>query len=372
MLSPRLTLANLPPAVHGAHDYKELTRLGLFPDAVVDFSVNCNPYGPHPTVLQAAQAAISPSVLSRYPDRDCLALRAAIAAVDGIPEEYILPGNGVTELIQLVALAFVTPGSRHLVLAPTFGEYERAIQLMGGHVQSPWGPSPLRTDLRFEAGEVAAAIRRWQPDGVWLCNPNNPTGQQWSAVELAQLRTADPANQALWVVDEAYHHFAIDPVTLKDKLDGPNLIIFRSLTKDMALAGLRLGYALAAPAVIDLLRRAQPSWSVNSLAQIAGVTAMQAEVLAWRQESLSRLHQRAATLWSGLAELGLNVLPTTTTYTLVAVGDAAVFRRRLLAEGLLVRDCTSFGLPRHVRIAARRSAENERLLATLKSGGILE
>jgi len=341
--------------------------LGLHPDAGIDFSANSNPYGPHPTVLQVVQAAVSASTLSRYPDRDCLALRAAISAAEGTPEDCILPGNGAAELIHLVALTFVTPGSRHLVLTPTFGEYERAIQLMGGQVQALWGPSATRAGLRFEANEVAAAIHRCRPDGVWLCHPNNPTGQQWSAAELAQIHAADPSDHTLWVVDESYHYFAANPITLKDELDRQNLIVLRSLTKDMALAGLRLGYALAAPAIIDLLRRVQPSWSVNSLAQIAGAATLKDEVLAWRRESLKQLHQQATLLWTELAEIGLNVLPTATTYTLVAVGDAAVFRRRLLAEGLLVRDCTSFGLPQHVRIAVRRPAENERLITMLKS-----
>ncbi len=366
MLSPRSTLATLPPAIHGARDYGELARLDLHPDSVIDFSANSNPYGPHPAVLQTVLAAVSASTLSHYPDRDCLALRAAIAAADEIAENCILPGNGVTELIQLIALAFVTSGSRHLILAPTFGEYERAIQVMGGQVHQH-RPPPTRTDLRFDAEEVATAIRRWQPHGIWLCNPNNPTGQQWTAAELAHLRAADPARRALWVVDESYLYFAAEPVTLKDELESQNLIVLRSLTKDHALAGLRLGFALAASVVIDLLRRVQPSWSVNSLAQVAGVAAMQTEALIWRRQSLRRLHHHAAELWARLAESDWSVLPTATTYSLVAVGDAAAFRRRLLIEGLLVRDCTSFGLPHHVRIAARRSAENERLIATVKS-----
>jgi histidinol-phosphate aminotransferase len=366
MLLPRSTLATLSLAIHGARDYGELARLGLQPDSIIDFSANSNPYGPHSTVLQAVQAAVSASTLSRYPDRDCLALRVAIGTAEEIPENCILPGNGVAELIQLVALAFVKPGSRHLVLAPTFGEYERAIQLMGGQVHL-YRPSSTWTDLRFDAEEVATTIRHWQPDGIWLCNPNNPTGQQWTAAELAYLRAADSTRRTLWVVDESYLYFAVEPVTLKDELESQNLIVLRSLTKDQALAGLRLGFALTAPAVIDLLRRVQPAWSVNSLAQIAGVAAMQTEALTWRRQSLRRLHHRAAELWAGLAESGWSVLPTATTYTLVVVGDAATFRHRLLIEGLLVRDCTSFGLPHHVRIAARRSAENERLLMTIKS-----
>jgi histidinol-phosphate/aromatic aminotransferase/cobyric acid decarboxylase-like protein len=144
------------------------------------------------------------------------------------------------------------------------------------------------------------------------------------------------------------------------------LIILRSLTKDQALAGLRLGYVLAAPAVIRALRAVQPSWSVNTLAQLAGVAALQAPVLAWRQQTLDSLRQHAAELWTGLAALGYDVLPTATSYALVAVENAAELRQQLLRRGLQMRDCASFGLPHHLRLAARRPEENERLLRAME------
>ena len=365
MPRPPSTLATLPPATHGARDYGELIRLGLNPDKVIDFSANSNPYGPHPAVLEAVAVAVTIDTLARYPDRDCLALRAAIAAAEKVSGEALLPGNGTVELIQLIALAFVRPGSRHLILAPTFGEYAHAIHLLGGQVYE-YRPPAASADLRLDAEGVAAAIRRLQPDSIWLCNPNNPTGQQWTAGELAYLRAADPAHRALWVVDESYRYFTADPIPLASWSEGENVIILRSLTKDQALAGLRLGYAMAAPPLIAVLRAVQPTWSVNSLAQIAGVAALQAPVLAWRQHSLARLRQHAASLWAGLAELDFEVLPTTTSYTLVGVDNAANFRHRLLLQGLQVRDCASFGLPRHIRMAARRPAENESLLNAIK------
>jgi histidinol-phosphate aminotransferase len=365
---PRSTATTLLPTVHGARDYGELQRLGLDPDDVVDFSTNSNPYGPHPTVLQAVGDAISTPALRRYPDRDCLKLRAAIAEADNVPFDNILPGNGATELIQLVAMAFVRPDSQHLILAPTFGEYARAIHLMGGNIYEHRPQTILNLHLKTE--DVITIILRLQPDTIWLCNPNNPTGQHWTTAELAHLRAADPNNDALWIIDESYRHFVDSEQINNDENEeswawAKNLIRLRSFTKDYDLAGLRLGYALAAPDLISILRAVQPPWSVNSLAQIAGIAALQEEVIAWRQQSLAQLHQHAADLWSGLTELGLAVLPTTTTFALVAVNNAATFRSHLLAQGLLVRDCTSFGLPEHVRIAAHRPAANERLLAAM-------
>lgn len=358
-------LAALAPVVHGAADYGELARLGLAPAEVIDFSANSNPYGPHPSVLAAVQTAVvDPAILAHYPDRDCLALRAALAAADRTSSDRILPGNGAAELIHLLALTLVEPGSRHLLVAPTFGQYAHAVRLAGGEVIEVRPDNP---EFRFDVDTVAAAIRRCQPAGIWLCNPNNPTGQQWSAAELAHLRAADPTGRAWWVIDESYRYFTAVPTPLAVWAEGDNLVILRSLTKDQALAGLRLGYVLAAPAVITALRAVQPSWSVNTLAQIAGVAALQEPVLAWRQQTLACLREHAVNLWTGLEEVGCPVLPTSTPFALVNVNDAASFRRRLLRQGVQVRDCASFGLPRHVRIAARRPEENERLLAAIKS-----
>ena len=368
MLPQRPTLVSLSPAVHGARDYAELARLGLAPDDILDFSTNSNPYGPAKSVLAAVRRVVSGPGLSRYPDRDCLTLCAAIAAAENVPDANVLPGNGAAELIQLIALAFVLPGSRHLVLAPTFGEYSRAIRLAGGVVQEVRPPAG-GPDLYLNVEAAAAAIRELQPDGVWLCNPNNPTGQVWALPELAYLRAAASARPVLWVVDESYRYFTAPPVSLLDAAENwaedSTTVVIRSLTKEYALAGLRLGYIVAAVPLINTLHKVQPPWSVNSLAQAAGTEALQPAGLAWRQKTLARLQAEAAALWRELAALGQKVLPAAVTYTLVEVGDAVEFRRRLLASGLLVRDCTSFGLPGHVRIAARRPADNQRLVETL-------
>jgi histidinol-phosphate aminotransferase len=363
----RPTLPTLSPSIHGARNYSELAALGLTPDEVIDFSANSNPYGPHPAVLAAVRAAVSDTTLLRYPDRECLALREAMAGAEGASPEQILPTNGASELIQLVALAFVAPGSRHLILGPTFGEYSRAIHLMGGIIDEY---RPGRLDLRFDLEAITDLIRQLQPAGVWLCTPNNPTGQQLTAAELETLRAIDHDNRILWVIDESYRYFGQDNdqwPAVGGRRSSPNTIILRSLTKEHSLAGLRLGYALAQPAYIEALRAVQPPWSVNSLAQVAGVAALQPEVIAWRDQSLAQLQYDAGQLWSALSQTGFTVLPTDTSYALVRVGQAGSFRRSLLAQGLLVRDCTSFGLPHHIRIAAQHPEENEQLVTAMKA-----
>jgi histidinol-phosphate aminotransferase len=357
-----LGVSTLPYSVHGARDYDELARLDVDPDDVLDFSSNCNPYGPHPTVLEAVGTAVTAETLNRYPDRDCLALIKTISDSEGVPKDCILPTSGASELIQLIAMAFVAPGSCHMVLAPTYGEYGRAIQLGGGQVKAYRATG---ANLRFDLDPVITSIRSLQPAGIWLCNPNNPTGQLWGREELDDLRRrADPEKRALWVVDESYLNFFKDdsPGGGVDFQASENVIIIRSLTKDYGLAGLRLGYGLAAPGLVRILRAVQAPWSVSSLAQVAGIAALQPGVVAWRVESLALLHRHARLLREKLAAGGFLVLPSSTPYFLVEVANASRVRRALLREKLLVRDCSSFGLPTHIRVATQLPEENERLI----------
>ncbi|MFQ5856527.1 MAG: pyridoxal phosphate-dependent aminotransferase [Anaerolineae bacterium] len=170
--------------------------------------------------------------------------------------------------------------------------------------------------------------------------------------------------QTLFVVDEAYLRFAPG---LRSTLtvDEENILVLRSMTKDYALAGLRLGYAVGHEAVIAALARVRPPWNVNALAQAAGVAALSDE--AHLQRSLSRLAEAKQALVAGLSELGLVPLPSAVHFFQVPVGDGAAFRRVLLSHGILVRDCASFGLPAYVRIATRRPEENAHLLNALRS-----
>jgi threonine-phosphate decarboxylase len=341
--------------VHGALDYEELWRRGLRPDEVLDFSANTNPYGPAPAV----RAALASASLECYPDRDALALRAALAASLGAPIERIITGNGASELIALTALAFVRPGDMVLVVGPTYGEYARAAALMGGRVVT-W---QARTDDNFEPDTVAVAgrLRRLSARLTFVCSPNNPTGSAFPPKLLAALARRHPAT--LFVVDEAYQPFAAG---LGSALDAAadNVLVLRSMTKDYGLAGLRLGYAVGPELLVEALRCVQSPWSVNSLAQAAGVAAL--DDPAHRARCLDSLAQAKAELTAGLTRLGLPPVPSVVPFFLVRVGDGAAFREELLARGILVRDCASFGLPAYVRISTRRPEENERLLAAIR------
>jgi histidinol-phosphate/aromatic aminotransferase/cobyric acid decarboxylase-like protein len=259
-----------------------------------------------------------------------------------------------------VAFAFLQPKDRVFVVGPTFGEYRRAAALMGAQVQM-WIARPER-EFAVVSEEVEQRLQETKPRLVFICNPNNPTGTVLPPEVMADWAYTHPG--MLFVIDEAYLAFAPG---LKSTLSlgADNILVLRSMTKDYALAGLRLGYAVGHVPVIRALSQVRPAWNVNALAQVAGLAALRDE--AHRQQSLQALAWAREELVAGLSKLGLLPLPSATHFFLVRVGDGAAFRQVLLRQGILVRDCASFGLPAHVRIATRRPEENARLLEAIRT-----
>jgi histidinol-phosphate aminotransferase len=337
---------------HGSPDYRELAALGFDPAQVLDFSANLNPFGPSPRVVEALQGL----PLHRYPDSECWELRERIAAYHGLAPESILVGNGSSELIWLVALALLGRDASVLMLCPTFGEYGVAARLMEAHIAD--FPLSDVTGFAVDIPGLARAIQKIRPVAAFLCNPNNPTGGYLSRQEVASLLEAGP--ETLFVLDEAYVDCAERPWSSADLLkEYRNLLVLRSLTKLHGLAGLRVGYALSGREITFALRKTKPRWSVSIVALQAALAAI--EDCAHLDRSLVRLREGRAFLEAEFADLGYRVIPSATTFFLTEVGNAAQFRHALLRRGLLVRDCSSFGLPRYVRISARGLADCQRL-----------
>ncbi len=346
-MQPRPELRALAPALHGSAP----------PSAgpVLDFSASTNPLGPAPSVVAAARAA----AFERYPEPQAATLRAALAGRLGLPPERVVVGNGSVELIWLLALASLERGQRVVVVGPTFAEYARAARLMGAQVVEY--RAAAADSFHVDVPAVCGLAERLRPALTVLCNPNNPTGIYLGRESVEALLAA---TAGLLVVDEAYVPFTDERWDIRPLLDDERLVVVRSMTKDHALAGLRLGYALGARAVMQAMQWAQPPWSVNAVAQAAGLAALDAEQHVARGRALAR--EASAYLAAGLRALGLAVLPSAANFFLVAVPDAPSVAAALRAEGIYVRDCTSFGLPTHLRLAARPLAECDALLAALR------
>lgn len=343
--------------VHGGLDISELRAFGLQPGDVLDFSSNLNPLGPSEAVRHAAASAD----FTAYPDRDCTLLREALAARLGVGADHLLVGNGSTELIHLLARAILRPGDRCLLFTPTFGEYEAAALLADADVHSV--RAHARDAFRWSIGSVLDSIQALRPALTFLCNPNNPTGVYLDRRTVERIRQAI-GRDGLLVLDDAYATFVDQPWRPAPLINGGNVAILRSMTKDHALAGVRLGYLAASPDVCAASRALQPAWSVNAIAQAAGVAAL--ANVAHVEAARDVVHDAKAYLSTRLTAMDLPVTPSAANFLLVEVGDGARLRADLLRLGFAVRDCTSFGLPAHIRIAVRRRDECVRLVDALQ------
>ncbi len=354
-------------AVHGALDYSELERLGLRPQEVLDFSVNANPYGPPPRVREA----VANAAIDRYPDRQCLALRRTILDYELTPRNLplcsIVCGNGTAELIWAIARAYLKPGLVAAIIGPTFGEY-RVASLAAGATVLEFGAQASKW---FQPDTTAAAawISGEQPSLVWLCNPNNPTGIWLDQHHIDHLAEACHRTGAMLVVDEAYWRFvfpkeAYSALELLDATRRQQVIVLRSLTKDFALASLRLGYAIATPDVTDRLGAQLPSWNVNGVAQEAAIAALTDR--SHLKTALDLLAIERLAFFHALRDSGLHLIPSRTHFCLIEVGDAHHVRQQLLDRKILVRNCASFGLPQFVRVATRPMRDWQQLLIALQ------
>lgn len=334
-------------------------RRGLRKESALDFSVNVNPLGPPSGVLNALGMELS--AIARYPDSDCTLLTGRLARSHDVAPEQIVVGNGSTELIYAIARA--CRPRRVAIVEPTFTEYLRASLLVGATVDH-WLAEGSHYDLE-----------PFDPDGaelVWLCNPNNPTGRLWPSATLA--RWIRDRRTTLFVVDEAFLPFREEELkhsVVAELKHAANLMVLRSLTKLYALPGLRLGYAVASASLASSFRVQLPPWSVNRLAQAAGLAALEdhdflARTRAWFRTERSALDQAL----EGLSH-HLQIIPSAVNFNLLRLrqGFSAGLATTLAERGIIIREAANFvGLSEdYFRVAMRTAPDNERLLGELAS-----
>lgn len=322
----------------------------------LDFSANVSPLG-LPAGVAAAITNALPTA-DRYPDPLCRELRAALAGAEGVPADWILCGNGAADLIFRLALA-VRP-RRALLPAPTFAEYEAALQTVGCAVQRVF----LREENEFAVTEKFIDAVTPETDIVFLCQPNNPTGQVTPPALVERLVRRCAECGAVLVVDECFLDFLPDrdAWTAKQLLrDAPQLVILKAFTKLYAMAGVRLGYALCGDAtLLEKMRGAGQPWAVSSLAQAAGLAALQETAYADAVRAL--IAEQRPRMAAGLRALGLRVMDGQANYLLFrATPD---FGEKLRRRGAVVRSCANYpGLDAAwYRTAVRTAEENTRLL----------
>ncbi len=333
----------------------------------VQLNVNENPYGPSPRLVADLQRAVgeAATTLHRYPDREARELRADLAAYlgarTGVPlaVEQMWAANGSNEVLQQVLQAFGGPGRRALGFEPSYSMHLLLAQGTG----TAWTAERRAADFTLSAAAAVAAVKSARPDVVFLTTPNNPTGTSTPLDVIAAVCEAAPG---IVVVDEAYAEFAVAPsaVTLLGRF--PRLVVSRTMSKAFALAGARLGYLAAAPAVVDALRLVRLPYHLSALTQVAARTALAvaAELLATVEE-VKRQRDRMVT---GARELGLEVVPTDANFLLFGpFAEPPAVLQALLDRGVLVRDVSRGpGLAGWLRVCAGTQDETSLFLQALQ------
>ena len=337
-------------------------EFGLDEACIVKLASNENPFGVPESSKQAMAAAVAD--LGRYPDANGFDLKAALSKRYDVPADWITLGNGSNDILEIAAHAFVQKGQAVVYSQYSFAVYALATQGVGARaIVVP------ATQYGHDLDAMLAAI-----DGdtrlVFIANPNNPTGTFIPAAQIEAFLGKVPAG-VIVVLDEAYNEYLAPEHQFESARwvqKYPNLLVSRTFSKAYGLAGLRVGFAIAQPAVTDLMNRIRQPFNVNSLAQAAAIAAL---------NDTAFLDQGAANNAAGYSqfveafnELGLQFVPSYGNFVLVKVGDddgaGARVNLALLKQGVIVRPVGNYGLPQWLRISIGLPQENAVFIAALK------
>ncbi|MDR1482073.1 MAG: aminotransferase class I/II-fold pyridoxal phosphate-dependent enzyme [Synergistaceae bacterium] len=346
-------------------------------EGAVRISANENGFGPAPAVRDAVMSYINAGPgLYRYPNSSCGVLRDELSGKHGLPPEWFLVGNGLDDVISIIGMTFLDPGDEVLLPALSFVMYESAVRLPGANpVMIPMKPD-MSIDVAAMASSVTSATKM-----IILCSPNNPTGtivRTGEFVNLLDVLSSMPA-QPLVVIDQAYAEFVDSGEDYPDVIGGigdhNNIIVLRTFSKMSALAGLRIGYAIAHPTLLSYMYRVRHPYSVNTLAQVAALADIREESAA--QHRLAAKRSIAASrerLEKFFEEEGVSFVRSYANFVFalydLEVEDLANISAEMASEGIFARtlryndsDAQKAGM----RLSIGTDEENERLIKTLRT-----
>ncbi len=314
----------------------------------INFSTNIPQKVDHSGLLN--HLAIAGAIFKNYPEPEPLSVEKKLSEMNDIEAENIIVTNGATEAIYLLSHAY--QGSETAILVPTFREYQDACKVYKHTIQF------IASLNDIESGK----------DMIWLCNPNNPTGQVYEKNKLLSIIDNNP--NTLFVVDQAYALFSVkDVLSVTDIKVRNNLVVLNSLTKQFVVPGLRIGYAIGPVTVLKRLRSLRMPWSVNSIAIESALYLLNHS--SQYMFDATKINTEAKNLGDKIVKLGIEVMSTDCNFILAKLpSNTAKELKVWLIEnyGILIRDASNFeGLtPRHFRVAAQSSEENIILINALK------
>lgn len=347
----------------------ELEReLGL--TDIIKLASNENPLGASPAACAAAREAISE--LARYPDGNGFALRQSLAQIHDRDIDWVTLGNGSNDVLEMIARVFLGPGRNAVFSEHAFAVYPIVTCACGAeaHVANAaqagtaaGQDQPFGHDLQAMAGQVDQNTAV-----VFVANPNNPTGT-WLSAEQLKSFIGDLDPRIIVVVDEAYFEYVEQPdyPDCSQWLDDfPNLIVTRTFSKAHGLAALRIGYALAHPALTDLLNRVRQPFNCNAVAQAAALASLKDTIHI--QNSVRSNKAGLEQLSQALSSRGLEFIPSVANFISFHPGvDGQTVYDDLLRAGVIVRPVGNYGLADYLRVTVSTQAENNRFITALDS-----
>ncbi len=348
-------LETIKPSVRGLRAYT------LSPvRASVKLNQNESPWDASEAIKRETLRRMESRAWCRYPDFTPAALHEKLAAFAGWEPEGVLAGNGSNELIQALLMVTVGEGRRVLISEPTFALYKQVATVLGGEVLSV----PLDDRLQFDVAALVAAIKKYEPEVTVICSPNNPTGCRMADGDLSMLLEA---SRGIVVVDEAYFEFSGESVVpLLER--HPNLVVFRTFSKALALAALRVGYLLAAPELAREVSKALLPYNLNAFSQTAAevcVEMYETEIAP----SVKRIRAERERLYEELRGVkGLSPVASRANFMVVrSTVEPKRVCAELLARDILVRDVSGYPMLRdYFRVSVGTPAENDRLIEGLR------
>jgi histidinol-phosphate aminotransferase len=331
-------------------------ELGLDPDTIVKLASNENPLGPSPKAMAAMYVALEKGHL--YPDGGGFGLCKAIATKLGLAPENIILGNGSNEVLEFLGHAFVNPGEDVVTSQFAFIVYKLIATSFGARTIEVLSP-----DYQQDLDGILTAITP-KTRLIFIPNPNNPTGTLLSQKAIDDFMSRVSEN-VIVVFDEAYFEFLDDPPdTLKFVRQGRNIVVLRTFSKIHGLAGLRIGYALAAVDLVQVLHKTRQPFNVNSIAQVGALAALEDD--EHLRDTKRVIDEGRAYLHEQFAKMRIPFVPGTANFVMVKVGDGHALFEKLLRQGVIVRPLNGYGLSEWVRISVGTMEENEKFIAALK------
>lgn len=331
-------------------------ELGL--KEVVKLASNENPLGPSPKAVSAARKALLQ--VNRYPDSSSFYLKKKLAKFLNLKPGNIILGNGSDELIDIIIKTFVKDAENIVTSEGTFLEYAIIAQINNRQISS----APLKYfkyDLEALKKKVNSSTKL-----VFIANPNNPTGTYVTKYELADFLSGLP-KEVIVVLDEAYDTF-IDVDDFPDSLKligGKNVVVLKTFSKAYGLAGLRVGYALAAEGLVSCMEKARQPFNVNLPAQAAATAAL--DDVEFLRKTRKAVLEGKNYIYDQLNKMGIAYVPSVANFILIDTGkDGGGVFRDMLKQGVIIRDMLQYGLKNYIRVTIGTKRENERFVKVLK------